>query len=103
MQLCTPFFRSTEASTCEPMDVQTVPASLPHRLTHTMHTSSHKEDYIMTAQKRFDIADLLMNGRVFLVQSTPGSSIELPPGFWEMEDIQLSSKLRQQFEQDLNW
>ena len=102
MQLCTPFFRSTEASTCEPMDVQTVPASLPHRLTHTMHTSSHK-DYIMTAQKRFDVADLLMNGRVFLVQSTPGSSIELPLGFWEMEDIQLSNKLRQQFEQDLNW
>jgi len=85
------------------MDVQTVPANLPHKVTHTTHTSSHKKDHIMTAQKHFDITELLTNGRVFLVQSTPGSSVELPPGFWEMEEIHLSSNLRQQFEQDLNW
>ena len=86
------------------MDVQTVPPSLPHNVTNTTHTSSHKEDqHIVTAQKCFDITELLTNGRVFLVQSTPGSSVELPPGFWEKEDIHLSSKLRQQFEQDLNW
>ena len=91
-------------SACELMDVQTVTGNLLIHDSDSVRVSSHYLEYnSVPAQQCYDITDLLTNGRVFLVQSEAGTSIELPLTFWEMEEVELSTALRQQFEQDLNW
>lgn len=85
------------------MDVQTVSSNLLTHNCDNIRNSSHTKYRSVPAPRHFDITDLLTNGRVFLVQSGAGSSIELPLSFWEVEEVQLSRNLRQQFELDLNW
>ena len=49
------------------------------------------------------IMELLMCGRVFLVQNMAETSLDVPPEFWERNDVHLTMQLRQQIEADLDW